>query len=203
NGPTQCLNLHVSSISPLPKSSSDAFNYPNWQNAMSNEYNALIKNDTWILVPRPTDANIILERAHKNSCNSSQTSVDTKSKLGDDGDSVSDLTLYRSLEVSLRYLPFTRPDISYAVQQVCLYMHDPQEPHFLALKRILRYVRGTLDYGLQLFSSSTTSLVAYSDAELVALLLIDRLHAIVYFSATTYSHGPLNVNRRFLVLVQK
>nr|GEU38000.1 ribonuclease H-like domain-containing protein [Tanacetum cinerariifolium] len=38
-----------------------------------------------------------------------------------------------------------------------------QEPHFLALKRILRYVRGLLDHGLKLFSSSTTFLVAYSD----------------------------------------
>nr|GFA36148.1 ribonuclease H-like domain-containing protein [Tanacetum cinerariifolium] len=48
---------------------------------------------------------------------------------------------------------------------VCLYMHDPREPHFSALKRILRYIRGTLDYGLQLFSSSTTKLVAYSDVD--------------------------------------
>nr|GEX36321.1 ribonuclease H-like domain-containing protein [Tanacetum cinerariifolium] len=48
---------------------------------------------------------------------------------------------------------------------VCLYMHDPQEPHFSALKRILRYVQGTLDYGLHLFSSSTTDLVSYSDAD--------------------------------------
>ncbi|GJR99551.1 ribonuclease H-like domain-containing protein, partial [Tanacetum coccineum] len=54
---------------------------------------------------------------------------------------------------------------SYAVQQVCLYMHDPREPHFSALKRILRYIRGTIDHGLQLFSASTTSLVAYSDAD--------------------------------------
>ncbi|GKE03196.1 ribonuclease H-like domain-containing protein [Tanacetum coccineum] len=44
-------------------------------------------------------------------------------------------------------------------------MRDPREPHFSALKRILRYVRGTLDYGLQLFFSSTTDLVAYSDAD--------------------------------------
>nr|GEW07344.1 ribonuclease H-like domain-containing protein [Tanacetum cinerariifolium] len=56
--------------------------------------------------------------------------------LSDGGDLVSDLTLYRSLA----------------------------EPHFLALKRIMRYVSGTLDYGLQLFSSSTIYLVAYSDA---------------------------------------
>ncbi|GKC01420.1 ribonuclease H-like domain-containing protein, partial [Tanacetum coccineum] len=40
---------------------------------------------------------------------------------------------------SLQYLTFTRPDISYAVQQVCLHMHDPREPHLSALKRILRY----------------------------------------------------------------
>ncbi|GKB93438.1 ribonuclease H-like domain-containing protein, partial [Tanacetum coccineum] len=98
-------------------------------------------------------------------CNSSRTLVDTESKLGDDGDPVSDPTLYQSLGGSLRYLTFTRPNISYDVQQVCLYMHDPREPYFSALKRILRYVRGTLDYRLQLCSSSTTSLVAYSDAD--------------------------------------
>nr|GEU90895.1 ribonuclease H-like domain-containing protein [Tanacetum cinerariifolium] len=50
---------------------------------------------------------------------------------------------------------------------VCLHMHDPREPHFSSLKRILRYVRGTLDYGLQLFSPSTTYLVAYFDADWV------------------------------------
>ncbi|GKA87930.1 ribonuclease H-like domain-containing protein [Tanacetum coccineum] len=107
----------------------------------------------------------ILERAHMVTCNPSRTPIDTESKLGADGDPVSNPTLYRSLAGSLQYLTFTRPDISYAIQQVCLYMHDPREPHFSALKRILRYVQGTLDYGLQLFSSSTTDLVAYSDAD--------------------------------------
>nr|GEU30871.1 retrovirus-related Pol polyprotein from transposon TNT 1-94 [Tanacetum cinerariifolium] len=109
----------------------------------------------------------ILDRAHMVNCNHSRTPIDTESKLGSDGDPVSDLTLYRSLAGSLQYLTFTRSDISYVVQSVCVYMHDPREPHFSALKRILRYVRGTLDYGLQLFSSSTTDLVAYSDADCV------------------------------------
>nr|GEY01841.1 uncharacterized mitochondrial protein AtMg00810-like [Tanacetum cinerariifolium] len=45
-----------------------------------------------------------------------------------------DPTLYRSLAGGLQYLTFTRPDISYAVQQICLYMHDPREPHLDALK---------------------------------------------------------------------
>ncbi|GJS66086.1 ribonuclease H-like domain-containing protein [Tanacetum coccineum] len=320
NRPTERLNLHVSSVSPLPKSYRDAFSDPNWQNAMRDEYHALIKNKTWTLVPRPPDTNIvrcmwlfrhkyladgtlsrykarlvangstqlegvdvdetfspvvkpgtirtvlslaasrhwpihqldvknaflhgdlsetvymhqppgfrdsvhldyvcllqrslyglkqalrawfqrfasyntrigfshsrcdpslfiyrqgtdtaylllyvddivliassesisvtrdssglflsqkkyaveILERAHMVTCNPCRTPVDTESKLGADGD------------------------------PVCLYMHDPREPHFSALKRIMRYVQGTLDYGLQLFSSSTTDLVAYSDAD--------------------------------------
>nr|GEU40046.1 ribonuclease H-like domain-containing protein [Tanacetum cinerariifolium] len=51
------------------------------------------------------------------------------------------------------------------IDTVCLHMHDPREPHLSALKQTLWYVRGTLDYGLPLFSSSTTDLVAYSDAD--------------------------------------
>ncbi|GKB98455.1 ribonuclease H-like domain-containing protein, partial [Tanacetum coccineum] len=93
------------------------------------------------------------------------TQVDTESKLGSDGDPVSNPTLYRSLAGALQYLTFTHPDISYAVQQVCLYMHDPREPHFTALKRILRYVRGTVAFGLQLHASSTAQLTAYTNAD--------------------------------------
>ncbi|GJZ22272.1 ribonuclease H-like domain-containing protein [Tanacetum coccineum] len=44
-------------------------------------------------------------------------------------------------------------------------MHDLREPHFAALKRILRYVRGTVDFGLQLYVSATTSLLGYTDAD--------------------------------------
>ncbi|GKD59252.1 ribonuclease H-like domain-containing protein, partial [Tanacetum coccineum] len=58
NRPTERLNLHVSSVSPLPKSYRDAFSDPNWQNAMRDEYHALIKNKTWTLVPRPPYSNI-------------------------------------------------------------------------------------------------------------------------------------------------
>ncbi|GJZ61626.1 ribonuclease H-like domain-containing protein [Tanacetum coccineum] len=107
----------------------------------------------------------ILECAHMQNCNPCNTPIDTESKLGSDGDPVSDPTLYRSLAGALQYLTFTRPNLSYAVQQVCLYMHDPREPHFIALKRILRYVRGTLDFGLQLHVSSIAQLTAFTDAD--------------------------------------
>ncbi|GKC30623.1 ribonuclease H-like domain-containing protein [Tanacetum coccineum] len=96
---------------------------------------------------------------------SRDATVDIESKLGTDGPLVSDPTLYRSIAGALQYLTFTLPDLSYAVQQICLFMHDPREPHRTALKMILLYVRGTLDYGLQLFSALPISLIGYSDAD--------------------------------------
>ncbi|GKE44152.1 ribonuclease H-like domain-containing protein, partial [Tanacetum coccineum] len=93
------------------------------------------------------------------------TLIDTEKKLGPEGSPVIDPTLYHSLARSLQYLTFTRPDLSYAVQQLCLYMHDPREPHLNAMKRVLRYLQGTTDLGLQLFQSTTSQLIAYSDAD--------------------------------------
>nr|GEY19100.1 ribonuclease H-like domain-containing protein [Tanacetum cinerariifolium] len=101
----------------------------------------------------------LLDRAHMANCNPTRMPVDTESKLGSNGDPISNPTLYRS--VGLQYLTFTRPDISYAVQQVCLHIHDPREPHLAALKRVLRYVSGTLDFDRVLKGS----LVAYTDVD--------------------------------------
>nr|GFA68375.1 ribonuclease H-like domain-containing protein [Tanacetum cinerariifolium] len=77
----------------------------------------------------------ILDRAHMDNCIPIQTSIDTESKLISDGDSISDLTLYRSLA---------------------------------------GYIRGTLDFGLQLLSSFTTDLVAYSNADWAGCLTTRR-----------------------------
>ncbi|GJV31267.1 retrovirus-related pol polyprotein from transposon TNT 1-94, partial [Tanacetum coccineum] len=71
----------------------------------------------------------ILEQAQMLNYNPCRTSIDTEKKLGPEGSPVTDPTLYRSLAGSLQYLTFTRPDLSYAVQQLCLYMHDPRAPH--------------------------------------------------------------------------
>jgi hypothetical protein len=84
-------------------------------------------------------------------CKPCSTPVDTQAKLSaDDGPLVADATSYWSLTGALQYLTFSRPDIAYVVQQVCLHMHTPREPHLIAHKRILRYLHGSLDYGLLL-----------------------------------------------------
>nr|GEV45182.1 uncharacterized mitochondrial protein AtMg00810-like [Tanacetum cinerariifolium] len=64
-----------------------------------------------------------------------KTPIDIEKKLVPKGSPVTHPTLYRSLAESLQYLTFTQPDLLYAVQQLCLYMHDPREPHLNAMKR--------------------------------------------------------------------
>nr|GEX67036.1 ribonuclease H-like domain-containing protein [Tanacetum cinerariifolium] len=56
--PIDRLSLHTTSISPLPKSPFLSLQNPHWNNAMHDEYNALVKNGTWILVPRPAGINL-------------------------------------------------------------------------------------------------------------------------------------------------
>lgn len=61
---------------------------------------------------------------------------------------------------------FTRLDISYAVQQLCLFMHTPRNAHYAFMKRVLCYIQGALHLGLHMYASSSTStMTAYSDAD--------------------------------------
>ncbi|XP_040873473.1 uncharacterized mitochondrial protein AtMg00810-like [Glycine max] len=70
-----------------------------------------------------------------------------KLSTGEDTNLV-DSTLYRQLIGSLRYLCNSRSDITYEVGLVSRFMKKPCKDHLLAAKRILRYVKGTLEYGI-------------------------------------------------------
>ena len=85
-------------------------------------------------------------------------------KLDHSGIPLSHPTDYRSLVGALQYLTWTRPDISFVVNQVCQFMHTPTDLHMQAAKRILRFLKGTLDHGLW-FKKSPLTLSAFSDAD--------------------------------------
>jgi hypothetical protein len=107
----------------------------------------------------------LLSRDGMLDCQPSRTPVDTSLKLSADGEPFSDATLYHSLTGALQYLTLTHPKISFAVQQACLYMHNPRLSHYNHVKRILCYLKGTLDHGLHINTSSPTSLTSYSNAD--------------------------------------
>ena len=74
----------------------------------------------------------------------------------DDADKV-DEGYYRSLIECLMYLTVTRPDILFAVSLLSRFMHCASEIHLRAAKRILRYIRATIDYGVKLRSVKNSS----------------------------------------------
>jgi hypothetical protein len=79
------------------------------------------------------------------------------------GTTLSNPTLFRNLVGALQYLTFTRPNLSFAVNQVCQFMHSPTDIHMIATKRILRYLYSTL-HCVFLFQLGSLSLQAYVDA---------------------------------------
>jgi len=78
---------------------------------------------------------------------------------------VEDATRYRSIVGGLQYLTLTRPDLSFAVNKVCQYLSQPTNEHWEAVKRILRYVKGTLSTGLRIRKSPSTGVGIFTDAD--------------------------------------
>ena len=108
----------------------------------------------------------LLEKFNFQLCNPTKLPMDPKTKLQKNmGSPCVDPQLYRSLVGSLIYLTNTRSDICYAVSCVSRYMDQPEEIHFAAAKRILRYLSGTLHYSLFLLADNDTTLSTFVDAD--------------------------------------
>ena len=78
-----------------------------------------------------------------------------------------DTTKFRSIVGFLRYLVNTRPDIAYSVGMVSRFMESPTTEHWAAIKRIIRYIAGTTEYGCRYTcgSHSNLKLLGYSDSD--------------------------------------
>ncbi|KAE8712623.1 BTB/POZ and MATH domain-containing protein 4-like [Hibiscus syriacus] len=99
-------------------------------------------------------------------CNPVLTPIEPGAKLSKfDGGERVDATKYRSLVGSLLYLTCTRPDISYSIGVVSRFMEEPVYTHLKAVKRILRYIRGTESLVLFYTKAEDFMLVGYSDSD--------------------------------------
>ncbi|WVZ55440.1 hypothetical protein U9M48_006100 [Paspalum notatum var. saurae] len=110
----------------------------------------------------------ILRRANMEKCRPISTPMASTEKLArDQGQKLNDQEQfkYRSIVGGLQYLTITRPDLSFVVNRICQYIHAPIDVHWAAVKRVLRYIKGTADTGLKIQRSSKLTLNAFSDAD--------------------------------------
>ncbi|KAF5938221.1 hypothetical protein HYC85_025727 [Camellia sinensis] len=99
-------------------------------------------------------------------CKLISTPMEQNAKMcAHEGKDLNDATMYRQVVGSLLYLTLTRPDISYAVGVMSQYMQNPKKPHLDAVRRILRYVKDTIDCGLLYKKGGDCKLVGYCDAD--------------------------------------
>ncbi|XP_048634844.1 secreted RxLR effector protein 161-like [Brassica napus] len=124
------------------------------------------QEENGIFITQEGYAKEVLKKFKMNDSNPVCTPMECGVKLSKEkeGESV-DPTLFKSLVGSLRYLTCTRPDILYAVGVVSRYMEHPTTTHFKAAKRILRYIKGTINFGLYYSISEDYRLVGYSDSD--------------------------------------
>ncbi|GKA21489.1 putative RNA-directed DNA polymerase, partial [Tanacetum coccineum] len=106
----------------------------------------------------------LLQSAGLSNCNPVSSPMVTSSSLSlDDSTAFSNPVKYRQVVGSLQYVTLSRPDIAFAVNKVCQYMHAPTENHWSAVKRILRYLHGTVEHGMLIRRSSGSTLQAFTD----------------------------------------
>ena len=110
----------------------------------------------------------LLDKAGMGACKPISTPMEVRLKLSTKSTTPEvDPTTYRSLVGSLRYLVHTRPDITFAVGYVSRFMEKPRQEHMVAVKHILRYIAGTIDYGIVYpkLQSGDNRLTGYSDSD--------------------------------------
>jgi hypothetical protein len=93
------------------------------------------------------------------------TPLKSNLKLNFEGEPLSDISMYQRLVGKLIYLTITRPDITYAVSLVSQFMHSPTSLHLTIVKRILRYLKGTVTKGILMKNNGHFKLEGFSDSD--------------------------------------
>lgn len=126
----------------------------------------VIQDESGIFIGQKKYASEVLSRFGMEECNAVRNPMVLGCKLTKEGTGAAvDATMFKQLVGSLRYLTATRPDLMYSVNLVSRYMEAPREQHLLAAKRILRYVQGTKEYGIQYWRGGEERLVGFVDSD--------------------------------------
>ncbi|CAM8948047.1 unnamed protein product [Rhodiola kirilowii] len=126
----------------------------------------VIQKDDGIFISQSKYAKNLIKKFDLEKASHKQTPAATHLKITkDEARTQVDQTLYRSMIGSLLYLIASRPDIAYAVGVCARYQVDPKESHLLQVKRIIKYICGTVDFGIWYTKDTNPHLVGYCDAD--------------------------------------
>ena len=119
-----------------------------------------------IFISQEKYAKNLVKRFGLDSKKHTSTLMSSLAKLSRDATGVEvDPTLYRSMIDSLLYLTASRPDIAFSVGVCARFQATPKESHLTVVKRIIRYINGTSDYGIWYSRDSNECLARYLDAD--------------------------------------
>lgn len=93
-----------------------------------------------------------------------------------------DSSLYKSVVGSLQYFTMSRPDIAYGVNKLSQYLHNPTTLHYVACKRLFRYLKRSISFGLQFTSALCLALEGFSYADWTVALMGECLLGVIVFS---------------------
>jgi histone deacetylase 1/2 len=160
-----------------------------------------------LLMTQARYATNILKRVGMEACKPIGTPLSTTEKLSlFEGEKLGpeDSTRCRSIVGALQYLTLTRPDISFAVNKVCQFLHSPTTTHWAAVKRILRYIKGTTQLGVKIRKSQSNLVIAFTDADWAGCPDDRRsTGGFAVFLAVISSHGVHASKPRYPALVLK
>ncbi|CAL9002439.1 unnamed protein product [Prunus brigantina] len=126
----------------------------------------VVQTDKHIFLHQKKYATKVIEKFGLKSCKSVVTPLVTSERLcKEDGSEMADESEYRQIVGSLLYPTATRPDIMFASSLLARFMHNPTKKHIGTSKRVLRYIQGTLDYGIEFKKGKATTLIGYCDSD--------------------------------------
>ncbi|CAL2227384.1 unnamed protein product [Prunus armeniaca] len=119
-----------------------------------------------IFIHQKKYAKTLLEKFELKDCKPVCTPLVATDKLQrEDGSKAADESLHRKIVGSLLYLTATKPDIMFSASLLARFMHNPSKKHYGVAKRVLMYIQGTIDYGIEYVAGKSALLIGYCDSD--------------------------------------
>ncbi|CAL8083906.1 unnamed protein product [Prunus armeniaca] len=128
----------------------------------------VVQTDKHIFLHQKKYALKVIENFGLKDCKSVVTPLVANERLcKEDGSEAVNESEYRQIVGSLLYLTAARPDIMFSSSLLARFMHNPTRKHMGTAKRVLRYIQGTLDFGIEFIKGKTATLIGYCDSDCV------------------------------------